>query len=92
MFFGSSCVCGFSGGSFPVSGSGGLLMSGTNMSIVWGQVVKGSATSTTSKRTFGSSLVVGFQVTSEVFLFPELFVAAGTFVNLSTSLYMEEGT
>ena len=60
-------------------------MSGTNMSIVWGQVVKGSATSTTSKRTFGSSLVVGFQVTSEVFLFPEFFVAAGTFVNLSTS-------
>ena len=68
MFFGSRCVCGFSGGSFPVCGSGGLLMSGTNMSIVWGEVVKGSATSTTSKRTFGSFLVLGFQVRCSFFL------------------------
>ena len=38
-------------------------MSGANMSVERGAVVKGFSTRITSKRTFGSSLVVRFQVT-----------------------------
>ena len=50
------------------------------MSVVGRAVVKCLATRTTSERAFGSSLVVRFQVTSKVFLFPKSFLAAGTFV------------
>ena len=63
MFFGSRCVCVFSGGSFPVSGSGGLLMSGANVSVVRGAVVEGFSTSITGESAFGSLFVVRFQVT-----------------------------
>ena len=61
-------------------------MRGTNMSVVGCEVVKCFATCTTSEGAFGSSLVVGFQVTSKVFLFPKLFVAAGTFVGFLPSM------
>ena len=86
MFFSSRCVCVFSGGSFPVSGSGGLLMSGANMSVVRGAVVKGFATGCASKRPFGSLFVVRFQVTIEMRFLGEAFVATGAFVRFLTSM------
>ena len=86
MFFSSRCVCVFSGGSFPVSGSGGLLMSGANMSVVRGAVVKGFATGCASKRTFGNLFVVRFQVTIEMRFLGEAFVATGAFVRFLTSM------
>ena len=55
-------------------------MRGANMSIVRCAVVECLATRITSERAFGSSLVVRFQVTSKVFLFPKLFATARTFV------------
>ena len=61
-------------------------MRGANMSVVGCAIMIGLPTRITSERAFGSSLVVGFQVTSEVFLFPKLFVAAGTFVRLLPSM------
>ena len=86
MFFSSRCVCVFSGGSFPVSGSGGLLMSGANMSVVRGAVMKGFATGCASERPFGSLFVVRFQVTSKVFLFPKLSLATGAFIRFLPSM------
>ena len=86
MFFGSRCVCVFSGGSFPVSCSGGLLMSGANMSVVRGTVVKGFSTRITSKRPFGSLFVVRFQVTIEMRFLGEAFVATGAFVRFLPSM------
>ena len=86
MFFSSRCVCVFSGGSFPVSGSGGLLMSCANMSVVRGAVVKGFATGCASKRPFGSLFVVRFQVTIEMRFLGEAFVATGAFVRFLTSM------
>ena len=86
MFFGSRCVCVFSGGSFPVSDSGGLLMSGANMSVVRGAVIKGFATGCASKRPFGSLFVVRFQVTIEMRFLGEAFVATGAFVRFLTSM------
>ena len=76
MFFGSRCVYVFSGGSFPVSG----------MSVERGADVKGFSTRITSKRPFGSLLVVRFQVTSKVFLFPKLFLATGAFIRFLPSM------
>ena len=61
-------------------------MRGANMSVVGRAVVKCFATRTTSERAFGSSLVVRFQVTSKVFLFPKLLVAASTFVRFLSSM------
>ena len=61
-------------------------MSGANMSVVRCAVVECFATSITSKRMFGSSLVVRFQVTSKVFPFPKLFLAMGTFVRFLPSM------
>ena len=61
-------------------------MRGANMSVVGRAVVKCFATRGTRESAFGRSLVVGFQVTSEVFLFPKLFVAAGTFVRFLPSM------
>ena len=86
MFFSSRCVCVFSGGSFPVSGSGGLLMSGANMSVARGAVVKGFSTRITSKRPFGSLFVVRFQVTIESRLVSKLLITAVAFVRFLTSM------
>ena len=61
-------------------------MRGTNMSVVGCAVVKCFATSATSKRVLGDAFVVRFQVTSKVFLFPKLFVAASTFVRFLPSM------
>ena len=61
-------------------------MRGANMSVVGRAVVKCFATCTTSVGALCSSLLVGFQVTSEVFLFSKLFVAAGTFVGFLPSV------
>ena len=55
-------------------------MTGANMSVVRCAVVECFATSTSSKRTFGSSLVVGFQVTIESGFLCEPFLAAVAFV------------
>ena len=85
MFFGSRCVCVFSGGSFS-SCSGGLLMSCANMSVVRGAVVKGFATGCASKRPFGSLFVVRFQVTIEMRFLGEAFVATGAFVRFLISM------
>ena len=56
------------------------------MSVVGRAVVKRFATRGTRESAFGSSLVVRFQVTSEVFLFPKLFLAEGTFVRFVPSM------
>ena len=61
-------------------------MSGAYMSVERGAVVKGFSTRITSKRPFGSLLVVRFQVTSKVFLFPKLFLAAGAFIQFLPSM------
>ena len=42
--------------------------------------MKRFSTCTTSERALSNAFVVGFQVTSKVFLFPKLFVAAWAFV------------
>lgn len=85
MFFGSRCVCVFSGG--PFSGcSGGLLMSCANMSVVRGAIGKGFATGCASKRTFGSLFVVRFQVTIESRLVGKLLITAVAFVRFLTSM------
>ena len=55
-------------------------MRGANMSVVGREVVKCFATGVTGERAFGDAFVVRFQVTSKVFLFPKLLVAASTFV------------
>ena len=86
MFFGSRCVCVFSGGSFPVSGSGGLLMSGANMSVVRCAVVKGFATGCASKRPFGSLFVVRFQVTIKYRFVGKLLITAVAFVRFHPSM------
>ena len=61
-------------------------MRSANMSVVGRAVVKRFATRGTRESAFGSSLVVRFQVTSEVFLFPKLFLAEGTFVRFVPSM------
>ena len=84
-FRGRSIWC-FRGGAFS-SCSGGLLMSGGNMSVVRCAVVKGFATGCTSKRTLRGSLVVSFQVTTEMwFLAGWTFLAAGAFIQFVTSM------
>ena len=61
-------------------------MSGAYMSVERGAVVKGFATRITSKRTFGSLFFVRCQVTIEMRLLGEAFVAAGTFVRFLSSM------
>ena len=61
-------------------------MSGANMSVVRGAVVKGFATGCASKRPFGSLFVVRFQVTIEMRFLREAFVATGAFVRFLTSM------
>ena len=61
-------------------------MRGTNMSVVGCEVVKCFTTCTTGEGALRSSLVMRFQVTSKVFLFPKLFVTAGTFVGFLPSM------
>ena len=61
-------------------------MRGENMSVVGCEVVKCFATRGTSESAFGNSLVVRFQVTSDVLLFPKLFVTASTFVRFLPSV------
>ena len=55
-------------------------MPGANMSIVGRAVVRRFATGVTGERAFSDAFVVRFQVTSKVFFFPKLLVAASTFV------------
>ena len=50
------------------------------MSVVGRAVVKRFATGVTGERAFSDAFVVRFQVTSKVFRFPKLPVAASTFV------------
>ena len=61
-------------------------MSGANMSVVRGAVMKGFATGCASERPFGSLFVVRFQVTSKVFLFPKLSLATGAFIRFLPSM------
>ena len=61
-------------------------MSGANMSFERGAVMKVFSTSITGESTFGSSLVVRFQVTSKVFLFPKLCLATGAFIRFLPSM------
>ena len=61
-------------------------MSGANMSVVRGAVMKGFATGFSSKRPFSSLFVVRFQVTSKVFLFPKLSLATGAFIRFLPSM------
>ena len=61
-------------------------MSGVNMSVVRGAVVKGFATGCASKRPFGSLFVVRFQVTIESRLVSKLLITAVAFVRFLTSM------
>ena len=61
-------------------------MSGANMSVVRGAVMKGFATGCASKRPFGSLFVVRFQVTIEMRFLGEAFVATGAVVRFITSM------
>ena len=61
-------------------------MSGANMSVVRGAVVKGFATGCASKRPFGSLFVVRFQVTIEMRFLGEAFVAVRALMRLLHSM------
>ena len=61
-------------------------MSGANMSVERGAVVKGFSTRITSKRTFNSLLVVRFQVTIESQLVSKLLITAVAFVRFLASM------
>ena len=61
-------------------------MRGANMSVVGREVVKRLATCVTGERVFSDAFFVRFQVTSKVFLFPKLLVAASTFVRFLSSM------
>ena len=61
-------------------------MRGANMSVVGRAVVQRFATGVTGECAFGDAFVVRFQVTSKVFLFPKLLVAASTFVRFLLSM------
>ena len=56
------------------------LMSGADMLVVRFTIVECFSTGCASKRTFGSSLVVRFQVTIESGFLCEPFLTAGAFV------------
>ena len=61
-------------------------MRGANMSVAGREVVKRLATGVTGERVFSDAFFVRFQVTSKVFLFPKLLVAASTFVRFLSSM------
>ena len=61
-------------------------MSGANMSVVRGTVVKGFATGCASKRPLGSLFFVRFQVTIESRLVSKRLITAVAFVRFLTSM------
>ena len=61
-------------------------MSGANMSVERGAVVKGFSTRITSKRPFGSLFVVRFQVTIKYRFVGKLLITAVAFVRFLPSM------